>query len=171
MILKIIPYIHLLFILFITIYPIIFNYKYLIDYIYINLLFITHLSWTLNNNECLISYIYKKNKNKNYLIGTNSLELDDIFILINKNLWKKYISKILYLLSIYSSTIVFIRNNIPLIFIIFYNILLFLYLSLIRNLKNIKYIILKIFKIYIFLILIFYNIVFFENNLYKDNFN
>lgn len=167
MILKIIPYIHLLFILFISIYPIIFNYKYLIDFIYINLLFTTHFSWTFTNNECLISYIYKKNKN--YLIGTNTLELNDI--LINKNLWKKYISKILYLLSIYSSSIVFIRNNIPFIFIIFYNILLFLYLSSIRNIKNIKYIILKIFKIYIFLILIFYNIIFFENNLYKDNFN
>lgn len=168
MILKIIPYIHLLFILFISIYPILFNY---IDFIYINLILITNFSWTFTNNECLISYIYKKNKNKNYLIGTNSRELDDIFILINKNLWNNYISKILYLLSIYSSSKVFIRNNIPFVFIIFYNILLFLYLASIRNLKNIKYIILKIFKIYIFLILIFYNIIFFENNLYKDNFN
>jgi hypothetical protein len=166
MILKLIPYFHLLFIIFIAIYPIIFNYKYLIDYIYINLLFTTHLSWTLNNNQCLITSIYKKIQNKNY--NDKYFELEDIYILINKKIWKKYISKFIYLLSIYSSTNVFLRNNIPFIFIIFYNILLFLYLSSIRNLINTKFIILNIFKIYIFFILIFFNII---NNLYKDNFN
>jgi hypothetical protein len=166
MILKLIPYFHLLFIIFIAIYPIIFNYKYLIDYIYINLLFTTHLSWTLNNNQCLITSIYKKIQNKNY--NDKYFELEDIYILINKKIWKKYISKFIYLLSIYSSTNVFLRNNIAFIFIIFYNILLFLYLSSIRNLINTKFIILNIFKIYIFFILIFFNII---NNLYKDNFN
>lgn len=166
MILKLIPYFHLLFIIFIAIYPIIFNYKYLIDFIYINLLFTTHLSWTLNNNQCLITLIYKKIQNKNY--NDKYFELEDIYILINKKIWKKYISKFIYFLSIYSSTNVFLRNNIPFIFIIFYNILLFLYLSSIRNLINTKFIILNIFKIYIFFILIFFNII---NNLYKDNFN
>ena len=75
--LEILPYFHIL-VTFYYLYPLIFSKNYFWDKIYLIIVLIVVLNWTLSNGECFLSYVWKKYKNKDYEMGSNTLDLNDI---------------------------------------------------------------------------------------------
>uniref|UniRef100_A0A6C0HYI0 Uncharacterized protein n=1 Tax=viral metagenome TaxID=1070528 RepID=A0A6C0HYI0_9ZZZZ len=72
-----IGFIHLIFIAYEILYPLIFK-NYLFDKIYILIFSFKIISWILFNNECFISLIIKQQTIKNYKAGDNIFDLDDM---------------------------------------------------------------------------------------------
>jgi hypothetical protein len=61
---------------------ILFDKLYLISFVFIQ------FSWLLCKDECIISYLIKKYKNKNYLLGSEPENIEDIIIIFpNKNVY------------------------------------------------------------------------------------
>jgi hypothetical protein len=75
--LEILPYFHIL-VTFYYLYPLIFSKNYFWDKIYLIIVLIVVLNWTVLKGECLLSYIWKKYKDKNYEMGSNTLDINDI---------------------------------------------------------------------------------------------
>jgi hypothetical protein len=95
------------------------NNKY--DYLYLTYVYFLILHWTFLNSECIISYLFKKYKNNDYVLGSD-LKNDDIHYIVGE--YKSYIAiynNIFLTLNIY---IACKRNNIK-DYIIFIFILLF----------------------------------------------
>jgi hypothetical protein len=117
MINTLITFIHLLIML--PIYFFVFytkNNKY--DYFYLILLYFILLQWTILNNECIVSYVYKKINNNDYVAGSEFIN-DDLYIIYGE--YRNYIH-IFDILLIYNIYMVFKRNNIKnnIIFIYIY---------------------------------------------------
>lgn len=74
---NILPYFHV-FITLYYLYPLAFSKSMLWDKIYLIVIMIVVLNWTVLKGECLLSYIWKTMKDKNYKMGTNTLDLNDI---------------------------------------------------------------------------------------------
>lgn len=75
--LEILPYFHI-FITSYYLYPMLFSKNIFWDKIYLIVVLIIVLNWTVLKGECLLSYIWKKYKNKNYKMGSNTLDIKDI---------------------------------------------------------------------------------------------
>ncbi len=165
MINTLITSIHLLIIL--SIYFYIFyikNKKY--DYFYLILLYFILLQWTIFN-ECIVSYVYKKINNNDYVAGSE-FENDDLNIIFGEYRYYIQIFDIILILNIY---IVFKRNNIKNNIIYIY---IFIYLfyklcsSYCINKKNTIYKIMII-KIQIIMILFALYIYTNQDNIYNAN--
>ena len=76
-IIEILPYFHLFIIIF-NLYPLIFPKNIFWDKIYLIVIIIVVLNWTVLKGECILSYIWKKSKDKNYKMGSKTIELNDI---------------------------------------------------------------------------------------------
>ena len=79
------------------------------DNLYILLICIKIFHWTILNGECIISYLYKKSKDKNYIPGYKLIDNE----FNNHN--NKYIIQILYILinilTLYNIYNIYNRNN------------------------------------------------------------
>jgi hypothetical protein len=73
---MLIGFIHLLVFFSLLFYALIASYKY--DKIIFILFLLLCIHWVVLKGECLISYLYKKNKDNTYHIGKNSSEMKDI---------------------------------------------------------------------------------------------
>ena len=107
------------------------------DNLYILLICLKLFHWTLLNGECIISYIYKKSENVNYIAGErlHDNEFDDKL----KNY--KYIIRLfivtINILTIISICIVFYRNNyLTISFIIIYITYLYIVCAFTDHHKN-----------------------------------
>ena len=95
---------HFLFALFIGFYGIV-TKKNKFDIFYIYGILLLVISWTFYDGECPITYYVKKSKNKNYIAGEDSNDLDEIFSSFAsiKNIVKQiiFISNFLLVISLY----------------------------------------------------------------------
>ncbi len=107
---TLITVIHIVLTILTSFYAFLFK-KTVFDYIYLIILYFILLQWTYLNGECLISYVVKKIRDKDYVAGTdvNTNELEIMFKgkekmvrLINS------IKDVFFFLSIY---FVYTRNN------------------------------------------------------------
>ena len=73
---MLIGFIHLLVFFSLLFYALFASYKY--DKIIFILFLLLCIHWVVLKGECLMSYLYKKNKDKTYYIGKNSSELEDL---------------------------------------------------------------------------------------------
>jgi len=134
----IISYFHVFILFIVTFYPLIFSIQY--DIYYINYQFGLYLSWIICKNECLITYCYKKYNNTNYKLGDRANDMDDIYLIIEKNIYNQYILKIIFCGNIINNIVVFYRNNIELYLILLLNIGFIFYIFNLKllNIKNIN---------------------------------
>jgi len=105
---KTIGILHLLGMIIKNIYGMIISKNIFFDKIYITIFLSIPISWILCKDECIISYIIKKYNNKNYILGSNPENVDDISNLFyNKNIYFIFYhsNQILQIVSI------FIVNN------------------------------------------------------------
>jgi len=112
---EIIPFLHFFVSFLLSLYGFL-TKKNWFDFYYLLYNYITVLSWTFYNGDCLITYYYIKQTNPNYKAG-DFRENSDLHLVFGKkyvNLLKKYHSLlvgILFSLSVCSIYRVFIRNN------------------------------------------------------------
>ncbi len=108
---------HVLMMLFNSFYGFVFK-KSWFDYVYLCAYYLVILHWTFLNGECLITYVYKKMKNKNYMAGDNlnENEIKPLLNLSNRNY--SNVVKIHLILAAISIYIVSSRNKIPLVLFI-----------------------------------------------------
>ena len=107
------------------------NPKY--DIIYITLIFFKLLHWTMLNGECILTYLYKKNKNKNYKAGQKLFESEYSSVYGNMTNQLKHIHNLFTMISFY---LILSRNNISLIPRISIIILYQVYYHSLHNYKN-----------------------------------
>jgi hypothetical protein len=119
---KTIGVLHILYAIFMSCYGLIFK-KNSFDYIYIILTVFTVITWTFYNGECVLTYLIKKNKDKNYIAGTESTDITDMYLLFGSKEIVYFIvtiSLFIYMISLY---LVLKRNNFP--YFIYYPLPLF----------------------------------------------
>jgi hypothetical protein len=107
-IIKTIGILHLFGMVIKNIYGIIIAKNILFDKIYITIFLSIPISWILFKDECIISYAIKKYNNKNYILGNNPEDVNDISdLFFNKHLYTLFYhsNQILQIISI------FIVNN------------------------------------------------------------
>jgi 4-hydroxybenzoate polyprenyltransferase len=157
---KIIGIIHFLFAMLVAFYGIIFK-KNMFDFIYILYIFLVLISWTFYNGECVLTYVIKKIKDKNYIAGTESTDMHDMYLLFGS---REIINLLLIIGTILGSIsfyIVLKRNDYPNYIYYILPLLLLLYTSLLRiNNKDIyknKYFLVfqEIIKYYVIINLIY----------------
>jgi hypothetical protein len=119
---KAIGLLHAFFAIFVSFYAIIFKQNWF-DFIYIFYTIIVLISWTFYNGECLLTYLIKKNKNKNYIAGTESTDLTDMYLLFGSKEIIYFIVTFLLFINALSLYLVLKRNNFP--YFIYYLIPLF----------------------------------------------
>jgi len=119
---KTIGVLHTIYAIFIAFYGILFK-KNWFDFIYIFLNIITLISWTFYNGECVLTYLIKKNKNKNYIAGTESTDLTDMYLLFGSKEIVYFIVTISLFINALSMYFVLKRNNFP--YFIYYLLPLF----------------------------------------------
>jgi len=107
---KIIGFLHLVLTLFLSIYGLVIK-KNWFDWLYMYYSIIVTLSWTFYNGECLLTYYIKKNKNVNYIAGSNSTDLTDMYLLVGTKQSTHILMIIGLLLDTISLYIVFNRNG------------------------------------------------------------
>ena len=119
--LNFIKLIHLLNEIFLSTYIFIFPKKYDIYYVIYVLLIKIH--WILLKNECILSYIEKRLKNKDYVLGSKPYE-HPFHSLLPKNF--KYIFRLLKFINL---LVIFIRNikNKYIVILIIFIVLFILY--------------------------------------------
>jgi len=119
---KVIGLLHAFFAIFISFYGLIFK-KNWFDYIYIFYTIIVLISWTFYNGECVLTYLIKKNKDRNYIAGAESTDLKDMYLAFGS----KEIVYLIITISLFINTIslylVLKRNNFP--YFIYYLLPLF----------------------------------------------
>ena len=103
------------------------------DFYYIFFMLFVILNWNIFKGECIVSYLMKKTKDKNYVMGNDSADLDDMNIFE-----EKILNKILFfsinIFNIISVGIVLFRNNYLTSF--FISLFIFLYFLLIMFVRN-----------------------------------
>ena len=117
---------------FVSVYGI-FISKNIFDYIYIYYSFIVILSWASCNGECLVTYLIKVNKNKNYISGSDIFDNDDMYICPSflSNYTTNLLISSMTFVWIFSIFIVLKRNHFPNILIFSHVITWFIYKFLI----------------------------------------
>jgi hypothetical protein len=127
---------HFLFALFIALYGIL-TKKNSFDTYYIYGMILLVISWTFYDGECPITYYLKKSKNKEYVAGEDSNDLDEIFSSFNSN--KNIVKKIIFIsnfLEVYSLYIVSRRNHYPWYILNIVPLFTLIYLMLCRYIKQ-----------------------------------
>jgi hypothetical protein len=150
---------HFLFSFFQAFYGILAKKSYF-DQVYLFITILVAISWTFFTGECPVSYYYKKDKDKNYQAGDESIDLSDMNFL-SKDVLICVITLfcLMHAISIY---IVMKRNNypkyvyysVPFMFI-FYTLSLRLYSSNLRK-SNVFLAIQEFVKFYLILILVIF---------------
>lgn len=112
MLIEIIGFLHLSFSIILSLYAFIFK-KSWIDYLYIYYASIIILLWTFFNGECAITYYFKKKEDPNYIAGTDSTDMKDMFILIPNPTIVNAIVIIKLFFHLLSEYIVLARNKFP----------------------------------------------------------
>ena len=137
-------FIHLTIILIYSLYYFLAPYKY--DKYMFTFLLSLFLHWVCLNGECIISYMYKKNKNNNYKPGDDPTNMED-FIELSKYISLKtginyiYIYNLILLIMYISIILLFYRfikyKTIKPVSLLYINIIfLFVYMYNIRKYKN-----------------------------------
>jgi hypothetical protein len=81
------------------------------DYLYLFIVYFLLLHWTFLNSECVISYVIKKMKNKNYVAGeaTGKSEMFDVFAKNNYLIYFfDFIVNVVWTITVY---LVLVRNK------------------------------------------------------------
>jgi len=112
MLIDIVGVLHLSISLVISFYPFIFK-KSWFDYLFIISTLIITLSWTFYNGECLLTYYFKLKDDPNYIAGTNSTDVTDMYKNIPDPRLADFILVTKFLAHIISEFIVFSRNKFP----------------------------------------------------------
>ena len=107
---KIIGILHLLFAIFISFYGFIFK-KNWFDMIFIYYTLLVLISWTYFNGECCLTYYIKKNQNQNYIAGTESTDMKDMYLLFGSKEIAYVFVSITIIANITSEYIVLKRNG------------------------------------------------------------
>jgi hypothetical protein len=81
------------------------------DNLYILLICIKLFHWTILNGECIISYLYKKSKNKNYIPGYKLINNEFNDCKNNKYIIQIFIILIITILTLINIYNIFNRNN------------------------------------------------------------
>jgi hypothetical protein len=102
MYIKIIGILHFLLAILISLYGLLFEKSYY-DKLYLFYEILLLISWTFYKGECPISYYSKKYTDKNYVLGSDSLDLHDIHDIFGTN--NKNIIDMLIELSLISNVI------------------------------------------------------------------
>lgn len=74
---QILPYFHIFLVLF-YLYPLLFPQNIFWDKTYVIVLSVVVLNWIILEGECTLSYIWKISKDKNYKMGSETIEITDI---------------------------------------------------------------------------------------------
>jgi hypothetical protein len=106
---RIIGIIHILGIIIVGIYGLLPCKNKLIDKMYMINFAIIPLSWIIFKDECLVSYLTKKLKNKNYKLGEDPNDVSDISDFFNNENEYKIFNNVKNILRIYS--IIIINNR------------------------------------------------------------
>lgn len=109
---KIVGIIHLLLALYISFYGMIFS-KNSFDFIYILYTILISISWTFYNGECPLTYYIKKINNDNYIAGTESTDIKDMYLAFGSKEIVYYIITISLFMTSISYYLVLKRNNYP----------------------------------------------------------
>jgi hypothetical protein len=156
---EIIGFLHFIFAFFISMYGIIFKKNWFdIVFMYYSVLVI--LSWTFYNGECVLTYYIKKMENPNYIAGSQSTDLTDMYLLVGTKQSTKIIASIGLLLNAISLYIVFNRNGFSNIMSALIASIHLLYITVIRlaSISNQYFLIfqqmVKIFFIFILILLL-----------------
>ena len=153
---EIIGIIHLFFAIAVSWYGIIIK-KNNYDFMFLFYTIIVINSWLYYNGECLISYYIKKNKDKDYIVGSESSDLKDMYLIFGEN-FKDTMDTIMFssiFINAISQFIVFTRNDYPKIISIGIP-LLYIYYCMMLRLKYVnKEFTQNIYKILFFIILLF----------------
>jgi hypothetical protein len=153
---KIIGILHFLFAILISLYGLLVE-KGDYDKLYLFYIILLIISWTFYNGECPISYYSKKYKDKNYVAGSNTLDLHDIHDAVGKN--NKNIIDILIGLSLISNVIslyiVSSRNQYPNIISFIFPFIYATYVIFLRIKSNDYYFVHQIYKFICIILLIF----------------
>jgi hypothetical protein len=130
----IICWVHIIMIVFVSFYVFIFKRSFF-DYIYLLYIYFVILHWTFLKGECIITYVYKKLKDKNYIAGENLQDNELISLLKVKHSTVKMMSTIHFLFIIINIVLIAKRNHIP---NILYTIFLFLLIIMFGTSKYFK---------------------------------
>jgi hypothetical protein len=76
---------HLAFSVFIGIYGFVIPKSFGLDFVYILWHFVVNIHWTFLNGECIMTYLYKKGENKDYIAGQDSTDMKDMSMVLNRN--------------------------------------------------------------------------------------
>lgn len=109
---KIIGILHLLFAIGISTYGIFFS-KNMFDSIYIIFNILILISWTFYNGECFLTYYIKKMKDKTYIAGTESTDINDMYLAIGSKEIAYIFVTISVFLNMISLYLVLKRNSFP----------------------------------------------------------
>lgn len=74
---QILPYFHIFLVLF-YLYPLLFPKNIFWDKTYVIVLSVVVLNWIILEGECTLSYIWKISKDKNYKMGSETIDITDI---------------------------------------------------------------------------------------------
>jgi hypothetical protein len=128
---KLIGVLHTIYAVFISFYGLIFK-KNWFDYIYLFFTIVVLISWTFYNGECVLTYLIKKNKDKNYIAGTESTDLTDMYLVFGSKEIVYFIVTISLFIHAISLYLVLKRNNYPYFIYYFLPFLQLLYTSSLR---------------------------------------
>jgi len=130
---KIIGGLHGVWTVFISVYGFIVSKKWGYDFYYIGYVLLLVVSWLLCEDECLITYVYKKILDPTYTIGKDANRMADSENIFGKDL-SKYVMNALMLITICSLYVVSSRNNFAPKYVWFLFILCFsIYLLILRK--------------------------------------
>lgn len=132
---EIISGLHFLLFIINSFYAFVFS-KNWFDMYYLLFMFFTGLSWTVCKGECILSFMYKKYKNKHYQIGEN-MSVDDLTTLFGQKYkpYMEYLNKPIMALQSYNIYLVLKRNQLD----TFYAYLYFIYILGLMFTKNFVY--------------------------------
>lgn len=140
---MLIAFFHILFFMFVTLYPIIFNNRFN-NLVYVLFFHSLLLSWILLDGECIFSLLYKKITIKDYVTGSKHSDLDDMYNLFESidNVYKKFLILLfklpsyIFLYFLYKSNKKYHFMNDNILFLVSFTYLLYLiYLNKFFNIK------------------------------------
>jgi hypothetical protein len=104
--------IHWIFSVFMALYAFMFRTKNGFDYVYLYILMLVILSWTLFNGECVLSYFIKRDEDPTYEAGQATNEAGDLVLLRD---YQEAINVVLFIgqfITCIGMYIVFTRNQV-----------------------------------------------------------